>query len=162
MKLSCKKVPHIVKVMCQLKLIKKTKPEDITRLFLLSASYVLRALLSINLLLCLLLSCSSYGFYGNFIAEHFNTLWFQSTDFSSSINWSVYTNMHRCIEAGEHGFQVDMEDQRGRSPLSHSLSLAASVCLIVESGGWAGLGGGNKYVNAGCSLIHRGAKAVSR
>lgn len=90
MKLSCKKVPRIVKVMCQLKRIKKTKPEDITRLFLLSASYVLRAVLSINLLLCLLLSCSSYGFYSNFIAEHFNTLQGFSPLTSPAVSIEVY------------------------------------------------------------------------
>lgn len=97
--------------MCQLKLIKEMKPEDITRLFLLSASYVLRAVLSINLLLCLLLSCSSYGSYSNFIAEHFNTLRGFNPLTSPAVSIEVYTNMHRCIEAGEHGFQVKMEDQ---------------------------------------------------
>lgn len=98
--------------MCQLKLIKKMKPKGITWLFLLSASYVLRAVLSINLLLCLLLSCSSRRFYSNFIAKHFNTLQGFNPRTSPAVTIEVYTNMHRCIEAGEQGFQVEMEDQQ--------------------------------------------------
>lgn len=121
--------------MWQLKLIKKMKLEDITRLLLLSASYVLRAVLSINLLLCLLLCCSSYGFYCNFIGEHFNTRRGFNPLTSPAVSIEVYTNMHRCIEARERGFQEEMEDQRGRLPHYRSLFLAVSVCLIVESGG---------------------------
>lgn len=149
------KSSRIVKVMCQLKLIKKTKPEGITLVFLLSASYVLRAVLSINLLLCLLLSCSSYGFYGSFIGEHFNTLCLFNPLTSSAVSIEVYTNMHKCIEAGERGFQVEMEGFR----LSFSCGLG-----LADSGDWwmSSSRQGNKYVNAGCSLIHRGAKAVSR
>lgn len=148
------KSSRIVKVMCQLKLIKKTKPEGITRVFPLSASYVLRAVLSINLLLCLLLSCSSYGFYGSFIGEHFNILCLFNP-LTSAVSIEVCTNMHKCIEAGERGFQVEME----------GFLLSFSCCLgLADSGDWwmSRSRQGNKYVNAGCSLIHRGAKAVSR